>query len=362
MRKIISLYKRLNSFITYNIFLYANFSLLFAISFGLEFLVPQIYILIVAYFVIGIAGYFINDFFDIAEDRISGKFNITSLIDKKWVLVLIFSCFGLGLFLVKLLSKNIVYTVIVEVLFLLAYSIKPFRLKEKGFLGVLTDSFYAHVIPGIIIVQLISQFVSVSNWLWLNFIALNFFIGLRDILLHQSADFEKDLKSKTETFYVKNTTYSNRLIYWIEEVVSVLLILLLLFLYSSSNSFAILLASLLVFLYWLKKLYFKVFEINHVVKFYILVSTIFLLINSSNLLAILFLLLHPYNFQLGRHFIGKFGSNIFSFTNKFYSIFHHIYKSKITLFINYFLYYFFILFGRNLKKKPLYQKKRTKYK
>jgi 4-hydroxybenzoate polyprenyltransferase len=361
MKKIISLYRRLNSFVTYNIFLYANFSLLFAISFGLEFLVSQIYILIVAYFFIGIAGYFINDFFDVADDRISGKFNITSLISKKWVLVLIFSCVVIGLNLVKLLSKNIVYTILIEILFLLAYSVKPLRLKEKGFLGVLADSFYAHIIPSIILVQFISQYVSVSYWLWFNFIALNFFIGVRDILLHQLADFEKDLKSTTETFYVKNANLSNQLIFWIEEVVSILLILLLFILFLNTNTFDIFLAFLLVFLYWLNKFYFKVIEINHVVKFYILVSTIFLLVNSSNLLAILFLLLHPYNFQLGMHFIGKFWSNVFSLTNKFYSILHHIYKSKITLFVNYFLYYLFLLFGRNLKKKPLYKKKENKY-
>jgi len=353
MNKWRSLYKRLYSFSAYNLFLFTNFSLLFIVSYNLEFLLPQIFKLLIAYFTVGVAGYFINDFFDIEKDRISNKFNILNLFNKIWVCVFVIILIFFGLLIVKSISEKAFYILFVQIFVLILYSAKPFRFKEKGFLGVITDSVYAHVLPGIILIQVVNDYVVVSNWLWLCFIMLNFSIGIRDILLHQLNDYAKDLKSGTNTFFLNNVAVSKKLILGFEELTSLLIILFLGLLYLNCNLFYILVIDFIVIFYWLNKLVKKNNEVNYLIRFYILISTIFLLIFSKNKYICLLVLIHPFNIQ----YCKLVGTKFWFLLKKLLSLLHHFYKSRITLFINYFLYYLFLFFGRNLKKKPLYHKK-----
>lgn len=360
MNKWLALYKRLYSFSAYNVFLYANFLLLFTISFDLEFLYLQIVKLLTAYFITGVAGYFINDFFDIEKDKTSGKFNITNLFHRHLVLLLIIILLVIGFLILKSISEIAFYILFVEIFVLLVYSVKPFRLKEKGFLGIITDSIYAHVLPAIILIVIVNEYVYVSNWLWLCFVLLNFSIGIRDILLHQFNDYDKDLKSGTNTFFINNVLLSKKLISWFEELTSLLIIILLGLLYFYSNLFYLFLVAILVIFYWLYKLVKKNIEVNYLIRFYILISSVFMLIFSNNKLTSLLLLIHPFNIQISSHYAIKLCPKILFFFNKVKILLSHIYKSKITLLINYILFFSFLLIGRNLKKKPLYKKKPKK--
>ena len=337
--------------------LFANFSLLLIICFDLPFLLPKIYVLLCAYLFIGLAGYFINDFFDRDKDKLSNKFNVTHIINKYWVLLAIVTFIAIGIQLVKLVSKYAPYVIYFEILLLVLYSSKPTRLKEKGFLGILTDSAYAHTLPSIIIVQIISEYVNVPYWFWLLFVCLNSCIGIRDILIHQSIDYEKDVKSETNTFYTKNVLVSNKLILWFEDLVSLMLIVLLGGLYSQNNSFAIIAVFSFVLLSWIIKKLKRLSEINYVIRSYILSSSILIFYLSTNRLAVLPILIHPYLFHFINHFIKNFNSNIYGTVKRILSQIEHIFKSKFNLFINHTLYYIFIPFGRNLKIKPLYKKK-----
>jgi hypothetical protein len=357
MRKLIDLYNRINSFVAYNMLLFANFTLLLVICFDLPFLIPKIYVLLSAYLFIGLAGYFINDYFDIDKDRLSNKFNVTRIINKYWVLLAIVTFIAIGLQLVTLVSKYAPYVVYFEILLLVLYSSKPTRLKEKGFLGILTDSAYAYTLPCIIIIQIISEYVIAPYWFWLLFVCLNSCIGIRDILIHQSIDFEKDVKSATNTFYTKHVLLSNKLILWFEDLVSLMLIALIGSLCSEKNSLAIIAVFSFVLLSWFRKKFKKINEINYVIRSYILSSSILIFYLSTNRLAVLPLLIHPYLFHFINHFIKNFNSNTYAPIKRILSLIEHLFKSKFTLFINYSLYYFFMPFGRNLKSKPLYKKK-----
>jgi hypothetical protein len=357
MHKLIDLYNRINSFVAYNMLLFANFSLLLIICFDLPFLIPKIYILISAYLFIGLAGYFINDYFDIDKDRLSNKFNVTHIINKYWVILAIVTFIAIGLQLVTLVSKYAPYVVYLEIILLVLYSSKPTRLKEKGFLGILTDSAYSHTLPSIIIIQIINEYVIAPYWFWLLFVCLNSCIGIRDILIHQSIDFEKDVKSETNTFYTKHVLLSNKLILWFEDFVSFMLIALIGSLCLEKKSLAITTVFLFVLLSWIRYKFKKLREINYVIRSYILSSSILIFYLSTNRLSVLALLIHPYNFHFTLHFIKNLNSNIIGPIKRILSLIEHLYKSKFTLLINYTLYYFFIPFGRNLKSKPLYKKK-----
>ena len=82
------------------------------------------------------------------------------------------------------------------------YAFPPFRLKEKGFLGIITDALYAQVVPSLLAVYTFSKIsntilnvkliVLYSAWLLL--------VGIRNIIKHQVEDFDNDKNTKTKTF------------------------------------------------------------------------------------------------------------------------------------------------------------------
>ena len=65
-----NIYKRLHSFCTYNLLLYANFLVLFGIALNIttETIITIAKILLPAYLLVGIGGYFMNDLFDQKQD------------------------------------------------------------------------------------------------------------------------------------------------------------------------------------------------------------------------------------------------------------------------------------------------------
>jgi 4-hydroxybenzoate polyprenyltransferase len=182
----------------------------------------------------GIAGlgYFINDWADIRSDKAAGKKNkVGELKTGSRLLILVaLLCFAF-LPWIKL-PVNIYSWILIgtEIFLFLIYSLPPFRLKEKGFLGILTDALYAYLVPSLLASLtffLIMDggypgfekfLVVLSAWLLI--------VGVRGILLHQMLDYQNDMNSNITTFITRHGTRSGEKILNILIPVEGLLMLL----------------------------------------------------------------------------------------------------------------------------------------
>jgi len=148
-------------------------------------------------------GYLINEFFDQDEDKRAGKLNrfetigvgLSSILfllsivatflpwiylpSNKWSWVLI--CFEIGSFLL--------------------YSIPPFRLKRFPLISCVFDASYAYLIPIVLSMHTFSihaeKSLFTSHLIWLAIPA--FFIGFRNIVLHQIKDVIGDFHANRKT-------------------------------------------------------------------------------------------------------------------------------------------------------------------
>jgi UbiA prenyltransferase family len=151
----------------------------------------------------------INDFTDLKFDMASGKTNRLEhfsplkrrLILTASILVSIsFCCFfindwiSLTFYLMAYLSFSL-------------YSIDPFRLKNRGVLGVIADASGAHLFPSLFIVASITHRLNVEiDPFWMSIIGVwAFSYGLRGILWHQFWDRENDLSINHQTFATKTS-------------------------------------------------------------------------------------------------------------------------------------------------------------
>ena len=159
--------------------------------------------------IFGIAGfgYLLNDYSDREEDRKAGKFNLLNQLPGGGIVAL-----GL-LFLALALLPWLLYfprgwstlgLLGLELLLFALYSLPPFRFKERGLLGLLCDAGYAHAIPAVLaaltffylgnrsMAHLYPLLATLGAWQGL--------LGIRNILLHQWQDLDKDLATGTRTF------------------------------------------------------------------------------------------------------------------------------------------------------------------
>ncbi len=154
----------------------------------------------------GIAGlgYLINDLHDMEQDLQSGKSNFFHQKGKVKNIVL-FILFVLCAALPWLLLPFDIVTltgITLEFVLFGLYAAPPFRLKERGILGVITDALYAHVIPLVLAGYTFSKIVpgmSVLTYHTLLFVGWLLLMGCRNILNHQLEDFENDILSGTKT-------------------------------------------------------------------------------------------------------------------------------------------------------------------
>lgn len=167
-------------------------------------LAPRIGILLLGIIVGAAYVSIINDVTDIKEDRASGKHNRLYALRPwlRWVLVLItvFSGIFFAYFFLHGLLSTILYS-LSWIAFSL-YSIPPFRLKKRGWWGVMADAGGAHLFTSLFLLSATAQYFKIQiNWAW--FIAIgiwSFLFGLRGILWHQFFDRENDLKIGLKTF------------------------------------------------------------------------------------------------------------------------------------------------------------------
>jgi glycosyltransferase involved in cell wall biosynthesis/lysophospholipase L1-like esterase len=151
-------------------------------------------------------GYLTNDLADRKKDALAGKSNGTSNLSSISVVLLLTTFLAMALLPWMYLPMDWIswLCIIIELVLFVLYAFPPFRLKERGFLGVITDALYAHVVPGFLASW---TFYLFGNEHYRNFlifaIALTvwqLFSGVRNILSHHYADFENDQASGTRTY------------------------------------------------------------------------------------------------------------------------------------------------------------------
>ena len=169
-------------------------------------------------------GYLLNDYCDIESDKKAGKKNLLATVSPlvRTILVLVF--FSVAVVSWFVIKKGILINVLyaLQLIALIIYSVKPFRLKERALLGVLCDSFYGHINPALITLTFFlsgetQQPVLISLLAFITVVTC--IKGIRNILLHQIDDRKKDAKAGLNTFVVKHgglftLYYINTLLYF----------------------------------------------------------------------------------------------------------------------------------------------------
>lgn len=181
-----------------------------------------VYFILLAYstlFGIASLGYFINDWSDINSDKKASKSNKMGELNLGFKILILLILLSFSFVPWIWLPKN-QYTYILlgaEILLFLLYSLPPFRLKEKGVLGILTDSLYAYIVPSML-AGLTFYLVGRGNYIDFEFFVLAIstwllVVGIRGILLHQLLDYKNDLNAGVKTFVtIKGTSMAERII------------------------------------------------------------------------------------------------------------------------------------------------------
>jgi len=161
-------------------------------------------------------GYLTNDLADRKKDVLAGKPNGTANLSSTSVIILVGLFLAIAIFPWCYLPMDVVSVICITAEFALfvLYAFPPFRLKERGFLGVITDALYAHVVPGFLAswtFYLVGE--KAFNDFFYFVIALSIwqlFSGIRNIVSHHYKDFDNDISSGTKTFATsigKDKTY-----------------------------------------------------------------------------------------------------------------------------------------------------------
>lgn len=183
-----------------------------------EYLNPNFYFNLFVFYTFylgtGFFGYLINDISDEDSDLKAGKTNVTSKLSsfqKFGVLSLLFS---IGFFPITFLSPKTLVFVTIEYFLLIIYSFRPLRLKERGIIGVITDSLYAYFIPSLILLTYLSSITNVNSFYWIFLPSLSLFLGVGNILNHQLEDYDNDLFTQTKTFAINNLSFAK----WVRKM------------------------------------------------------------------------------------------------------------------------------------------------
>lgn len=164
-------------------------------------------------------GYLLNDLSDIESDARAGKRNILAGFPVLVSILLVLASLGIAIagWLKQFGGQAFGHKLIPSILFLLQlvlliiYSVKPFRLKERGLAGVIADALYGHLNPALITIFTLfgfrifeAQDTLLKSIMLFNVTALWFIKGIRNILLHQLEDRKRDRKAQTHTFVVSH--------------------------------------------------------------------------------------------------------------------------------------------------------------
>jgi 4-hydroxybenzoate polyprenyltransferase len=147
-------------------------------------------------------GYVLNEIFDVEEDAKVNKSNVAALAgaQRLWIIagVCIIGSSAVAYFATGPIGLGLT---VCALLFPLAYSVPPLRLKERKWLGVLADALAAHVYPVLLCLLIAAPRAPhvVSSPLIAAVLGWSLMFGLRGILTHQIIDDERDRASGQAT-------------------------------------------------------------------------------------------------------------------------------------------------------------------
>ncbi|MCB9074775.1 MAG: UbiA family prenyltransferase [Chitinophagales bacterium] len=175
-------------------------------------------------------GFIINEWSDIADDKIAQKHNHLADSSSAYKVILLSGTLlgiTLTLFVMTWNLKSILLYAI-QISLLLLYSLKPFRFKRYKILALIIDALYSGTLFYILAICLYSNKL---NYLLLASLSLWAFVrGLRNFLLHliSDANFDKQLDFKTiATYYDKEKIMHFLKIYLLPlEIISFITLLL----------------------------------------------------------------------------------------------------------------------------------------
>ncbi|HIK19199.1 MAG TPA: tetratricopeptide repeat protein [Leptolyngbyaceae cyanobacterium M33_DOE_097] len=176
-------------------------------------------------------GHIINDSFDVEVDRQVGKRNAMAQFSLWQRALFCLALAGLGFSLPVLMKFSTLAISLLGINYLLPtlYSAPPFRFKEKGILGILSDAAGAHAIPTLFIATTFAHLVAAPPLqgigLAIAATAWSSFAGIRGILLHQLWDRDDDLRSQVKTLVTESNVENVR--FWMSRIIFPIEMLLL---------------------------------------------------------------------------------------------------------------------------------------
>ena len=147
-------------------------------------------------------GYLVNDFADKELDALHDKEN-TFEDDSKFkagLIVLLFLAMGVSCGLHFLSNHLFLPLWVLWILIATFYSLRPFRLKERGTVGLIFVVIAQRVLPILIIFAAFEHFEMVDVVV---FTAYIFFRGLSSDVNHQLEDYQNDVRTSTATFAIR---------------------------------------------------------------------------------------------------------------------------------------------------------------
>ncbi|MBP7388797.1 MAG: UbiA family prenyltransferase [Chitinophagales bacterium] len=154
-------------------------------------------------------GYLYNDYCDADSDRLACKKNLLSEKSKVIQLVAVLMPLAAGVSSWYFVQTNWIAKALyaLQIVALVVYSARPFRLKNRGAWGVICDTFYGHVNPAFFTVFTFYnpfQLMQKTEALFLLFLLIVTSLkGVRNILLHQLQDRKADRMAGIQTMVVK---------------------------------------------------------------------------------------------------------------------------------------------------------------
>ena len=169
-----------------------------------------LYIFISILLSIGIAGvgYAFNDFHDYQDDIRNKKQNLFIHFSRTqgMLIVLVFLILSIFPWFILPFDRYSLALIMTEFILFILYALPPFRLKERGLAGVLTDALYAQVIPCLLATYTYSKidggivFDTTFLWIYITWLVI---VGSRNIINHQIEDYHNDVNTSTATFVTR---------------------------------------------------------------------------------------------------------------------------------------------------------------
>ncbi|WP_367389497.1 glycosyltransferase [Lewinella sp. LCG006] len=191
--------------------------------------------------IIGIGGFghFINDWLDIDTDLQVGKPNRVGDLSQwqRWALLALLLAVALLPWLFLPQDANSWLLLGAEFTLLTLYALPPVRLKERPWLGVLTDGLYAYALPSVLAAYTFMLVAGAEPNIPLLGVLFSWqlLVGVHNIMIHQIVDCDNDQRTQTRTLATSRSAgYVSRVMTWLIWPLE-LLVFGLLVVYLSSN-------------------------------------------------------------------------------------------------------------------------------